>query len=150
MGILGKLFDVAGSGAGEAIAKPVEAVGNVIDKLFTSEDERLSHAEVMERLKQQPEMAQIELNKVEAAHASVFVAGWRPAIGWVCAASMAVYYVPRFAVGTVMWCIAAWGQDTLPPMPEMGISDILGLVGALLGMSWMRTSEKKSGVSRGG
>lgn len=77
----------------------------------------------------------------------LFVAGWRPAIGWVCATALAVYYIPRFLVGTLVWAVAAWGQPTLPPMPEMGIGDILGLVGSLLGMSWLRTVEKKAGVA---
>lgn len=148
MGILGNLLGDGVSAAAEGIAKPVEAVGSILDKLFTSDEERLDKAEAMERLRQQPEMAQIELNKIEAAHSSVFVAGWRPAIGWVCAASLAVYYIPRFFMGTLLWCIAAWGQQSLPPLPEMGIGDIIGLVGSLLGMSWLRTNEKKAGVAR--
>jgi len=133
---------------GETIAKPIEALGNVFDKLFTSDAERLQAQAVLEKLRQHPDELQVELNKIEAAHESVFVAGWRPAIGWVCAASLAVYYLPRFALGTALWCQAAWGQTVLPPMPEMGIGDILGLVGSLLGMSWLRTAEKKAGVAR--
>lgn len=84
----------------------------------------------------------------EPASGSLFVTGWRPAIGWVCAASLAVYYLPRFVLGTVLWFRAGWAQGEVPPMPEMGIGDILGLVGALLGMSWLRTAEKKAGVAR--
>ena len=38
-------------------------------------------------------LAQLEVNKVEAAHQSTFVAGWRPAIGWVCAAALAYSYM---------------------------------------------------------
>lgn len=146
------LLDILGAGkaAGDAVATPIEAVGNVLDKLFTSDDEKAQAAAVMERLRQHPDELQVELNKIEAAHSSVFVAGWRPAIGWVCAASLAVYYIPRFAVGTGMWVWACF-QTTPPalvPLPEMGIADILGLVGSLLGMSWMRTQEKKAGVAR--
>ena len=66
-----------------ALAQPIEAIGNVLDKLFTSDDEKLSRQEALARLAQQPAMAQIEINKIEAAHRSVFVAGWRPFIGWV-------------------------------------------------------------------
>lgn len=137
-------------GGGEAVARPIEALGNVFDRLFTSDEERLQAQAVLERLKQHEDELQIELNKVEAASASVFVAGWRPAIGWVCAASLAVYYIPRFAVGTGLWvwaCLAATPPH-LVPLPEMGIGDILGLVGSLLGMSWLRTAEKKAGVAR--
>lgn len=141
------LSSLLGAG-GESVAKPVEALGAVFDKLFTSDEERLQAQAVLEKLRQHPDELQVELNKVEAASSSVFVAGWRPAIGWVCAASLAVYYIPRFVVGTAMWCGAAWGQQSLPPMPEMGIGDILGLVGSLLGMSWLRTAEKRAGVAR--
>lgn len=144
------LFDFFGAGeaAGKAVAAPLDAIGNTIDKLFTSDEERLQAQAVLEKLRQHPDELQVELNKIEAASSSVFVAGWRPAIGWVCAASLAVYYIPRFVMGTTLWCIAAWGQQSLPPLPEMGIGDILGLVGSLLGMSWLRTSEKKAGVAR--
>lgn len=144
------LFDFlgAGSAAGQAVAAPIDAIGNVLDRLFTSDEEKAQAAAVLEKLRQHPDELQVELNKIEAASSSVFVAGWRPAIGWVCAASLAVYYIPRFAMGTALWCIAAWGQQSLPPLPEMGIGDILGLVGSLLGMSWLRTAEKKAGVAR--
>ncbi len=144
MSILGALL----GGGGDTVAKPIEALGNVFDKLFTSDAERAQAEAVLEKLRQHPDELQVELNKIEAASTSVFVAGWRPAIGWVCAASLAVYYIPRFVVGTSMWCMAAWGVPELPPMPEMGIGDILGLVGSLLGMSWLRTAEKKAGVAR--
>lgn len=133
---------------GDAVAKPIEALGTVFDRLFTSDEEKLQAQAVLEKLKQHPDELQIELNKIEAASSSVFVAGWRPAIGWVCAASLAVYYIPRFVMGTTLWCMAAWGQQSLPPLPEMGIGDILGLVGSLLGMSWLRTAEKRAGVAR--
>ncbi len=144
MSLLGSILGLGG----EAVAKPIEALGNVFDRLFTSDAERLQAQAVLEKLKQHQDELQVELNKIEAASSSVFVAGWRPAIGWVCAASLAVYYIPRFVVGTAMWVQAAWGQQDLPPMPEMGIGDILGLVGSLLGMSWLRTSEKRAGVAR--
>ena len=47
-----------------------------------------------------------------------------------------------------MWTRLAWGADTLPVMPDMGISDIIGLVTAMLGMSGLRTFEKNEGVAR--
>lgn len=146
MSLLGSILGVGG----DAVAKPIEALGNMFDKLFTSDEERLQAQAVLEKLKQHEDELQVELNKIEAASSSVFVAGWRPAIGWVCAASLAVYYIPRFMVGTGLWVWACLTAEPphLVPVPEMGISDILGLVGSLLGMSWLRTSEKKAGVAR--
>lgn len=92
--------------------------------------------------------AQAAINAAEAGSSSLFVAGWRPAIGWVCALSLALYYPLRVVMGMTMWMRLAWGMDALPPMPEMGIGDVIGLVMALLGMSGLRTMEKKDGVAR--
>jgi hypothetical protein len=136
---------------GSAVAtvdKPVEAVGNALDKLFTSDEERAAAAIVLEKLRQQPDILQAEITKVEAAHPSVFVAGWRPAIGWVCVLSLASYYPPRFIIATCLWAHQVIGAGGWIPPPEVGIADILGLVGTLLGMATLRTVEKRSEVAR--
>jgi hypothetical protein len=93
-------------------------------------------------------LAQVEVNKIEAAHSSVFVAGWRPAIGWVCAAAMALYYIPMALVGTGLWAWACIQAGVIVPRPEMGIIEIIGLVTSLLGMGTLRTTEKLNGVAR--
>ena len=92
--------------------------------------------------------AQAAINAAEAVSSSLFVAGWRPAIGWVCAGSLALYYPLRVIMGMMMWVRLAWGADTLPVMPEMGIGDVIGLTMSLLGMSGIRAFEKKEGVAR--
>jgi hypothetical protein len=93
-------------------------------------------------------MAQVEVNKIEAGHSSVFVAGWRPAIGWVCAGAMALYYIPMALVGTGLWAWACIQAGAIVPRPEMGIVEIIGLVTSLLGMGTLRTTEKLNGVAR--
>lgn len=135
-------------GAAESAAKPVEAVGNALDKLFTSDDERAQAAIVMERLRQQPDLLQAEITKLEAQHPSVFVAGWRPALGWVCVISIAVYYIPRFALASYLWASQVITTGTWMAPPEVGIADILGLVGTVLGSSVIRSWEKKNEVAR--
>ena len=92
-------------------------------------------------------LGQQEINKVEAANPSLFVSGWRPAIGWVCAISLGTYFVPRFLIGMYFWARLALDSSTLPPMPEMGIGDILGLTATILGASWIRSKEKIAGVA---
>lgn len=133
MGFLSTIF-----GGGEAAAKPITAVGNVLDKLFTSKDEKLTHEEVRIRLAQQPDLAQIELNKVEASHRSMFVAGWRPFIGWVC------------GLGLVnMFLINPWIQwVTSAPGPNLPKDIIMELVFALLGLGTLRTIEKIQGRAK--
>ena len=137
-------------GGGDQFAKPVEAVGNVLDKLFTSDDERLDKQALLTKLAQQPNLAQVELNKVEAGHRSVFVAGWRPAIGWVCAAGLFFFFVPQYAVATFVWIktIASSGWATpLPPYPA-DVGGLLELVLALLGLGTLRTVEKMAGRAK--
>lgn len=94
---------------------------------------------------------QIEVNKIEAANPSLFVSGWRPALGWVCVIALGMYYIPRFIFGMGFWCVVAWQtmeKGVLPPMPEMGVADILGLVGTMLGSSLIRMHEKTKNVAR--
>lgn len=142
MGWLGDLF---GGGA----ATSVDAVGNALDGLFTSDEERAQGAAVMEKLRQAPGALQVQLNKVEASHRSVFVAGWRPAVGWVCAISLFCYFVPQFVIASIVWVkiISAGGWATLPPYPA-DPSALMELVIAMLGMGAIRTVEKLSGRAK--
>jgi hypothetical protein len=84
-----------------------------------------------------------EINKVEAAHRSVFVAGWRPAFGWVGVAAVVFEFLVRpFWV----WSAAVW----FPGAPEPpGLGGMLWeLVFGMLGIGGLRTFEKCRGISR--
>jgi hypothetical protein len=133
---------IFGSLAGAGAAQPIDAVGNVIDKLFTSDEERLDKEALLARLAQAPALAQIELNKVEASHRTVFVAGWRPFIGWVAGSSLAMYYLPQFALATWLWSRQCLLDNQLLAYPIADISGITELVVALLGLGTLRTVEK--------
>lgn len=125
------------------IASPIEAVGNVFDKLFTSDAERAQAEAVLEKLRQHPAALQVELNKIEAAHRSVFVAGWRPAVGWICAAGVGWAYLghPLF-----LWAAALWAPGVQPP--EIQIDSLFELVLAMLGMAGLRSFEKTTGRAK--
>lgn len=134
MGILSKIF----GGQAEVAVQGVTAVGTILDKLFTSKDEKLTHEEVRIRLAQQPDMAQIELNKIEASHRSRFVAGWRPFMGWVGGLGL----LNMFLVNPwIQWFTGMEG----PNLPE-GV--IMELVFALLGLGTLRTIEKIKGKTK--
>ena len=83
----------------DELTGPIEAVGNVLDALFTSDKERLDKKTVLARIAQQPTLVQGENNKIEAAHKSVFVAGWRPFIGWVCGLALFYNFIACDGVG---------------------------------------------------
>ncbi len=85
---------------------------------------------------------QLEINKVEAASASVFVSGWRPAIGWVCAGALCYQYLVK---PIVTWASAAAGFN-VPPMPGLD-ENLWQLMMGMLGMGGLRTFEKVSGVA---
>ena len=83
---------------------------------------------------------QRDINKAEAASASVFVAGWRPMIGWVCAAALAFQYLVR---PLWAWASGIWWPGS-PPPPEL--DDMLWqLMFGMLGMGYLRTYEKING-----
>jgi hypothetical protein len=121
-----------------SVGETIEATGNALNGLFTSDDERLTHAEVMERIKQNPNRWQTVINLAEAGHRSIFVAGWRPAIGWVCALSLANWFLVN---PWIQWITGKTG-------PEIQWEVLMQLVVALLGLAGLRTTEKKSGVAK--
>jgi len=132
LGLLSKIF-----GGDQAVAG-ITAVGSIVDNLFTSKDEKLTHEEVRIRLAQAPDMAQIELNKIEASHRSRFVAGWRPFMGWVGGVGLANMFLIN------PWIQWITGQNG-PNLPE-GV--IMELVFALLGLGTLRTMEKIKGKTK--
>ena len=124
--------------------EPIEAVGNMLDQLFTSDKERLDKKAVLARIAQQPALVQSEINKVEAAHKSVFVAGWRPFIGWVCELAFLYNFVLR---DIMVWALMLSRADT-PPPPVLHIDVLTTILYALLGLGGMRTFEKLQGRAK--
>lgn len=126
---------------GDAISG-VKVVGDLLDNLFTSDEERLDKAVVKQRLALQADEIQAQINKIEAQHRSIFVAGWRPFIGWICA--LALLY--SFMLRDLIALIAVNSGGTLPP--ELPLEHILGLVIPMLGMSGFRSWEKIKGRTK--
>lgn len=87
------------------------------------------------------DLAQIEVNKAEAAHASVFVAGWRPAIGWLCCAALAWAYV---GAPVARWAVAVWAPDVT--LPDLDLSELWPLIMGMLGLGGLRSFEKVKGA----
>jgi len=120
------------------VAEPIEAVGNVLDKLFTSDGERLDKALLKQRLAQEPALAQAEINKVSAGHRSIFVAGARPALLWTCALGYAFAFLVNPAI---QWITGL-------PGPELPMDAMDKLTYGMLGLAAMRTVEKIKGVAK--
>ena len=126
--------------------EPIEAVGNVLDALFTSDKERLDKKAVLARIAQQPGLVQLEINKIQATHKTVFVAGWRPFIGWVCGLALFYNFIAR---DMMVWALALTTADTPPPPPPPLHLDVLTtILYALLGLGGMQTFEKLQGRAK--
>lgn len=86
---------------------------------------------------------QAEINKVEAASTNIFVAGWRPAIGWVCAGAFAWNYVGFPAAS---WLVAVCGYDV--PLRPVLDNSLMELTLGMLGLGAMRSFDKMKGTAR--
>ncbi len=85
---------------------------------------------------------QAAINQAEAGHSSIFVAGWRPFIGWVCGAGLAWAFVVAPMLG---WLLPAAG--VVASLPALQMEYLLELVVAMLGLGALRSFEKMRGVA---
>jgi len=115
--------------------------GKLIDKLIP--DPAAKDAAKLELLKLQQSgelaamTAQTEINKVEAASSSIFVSGWRPAIGWVCALAMCYQYLVRPFLAAFYHVLVFPGLD----------ENLWQLMMGMLGLGGLRTFEKVNNVA---
>lgn len=91
--------------------------------------------------------AQLDVNRAEASNPAMFVAGWRPAVGWVGAVTLALTYWPYAIAGTVLWAWTSYKTGVIQPKPDLGAGDIVALLGSMLGIAGLRTKEKLAGVA---
>ena len=126
-------------------------VGPIVDKLVGLKPDPKAAAEAKEAFEKelrqavtQANQAQAEINKIEAGHSSIFVAGWRPFIGWVCGIGILWAFIIQ---PIAIWVIANFeiGVRNSPQIPTEGLFE---LVFAMLGMGGLRTWEKIKNVSR--
>jgi len=126
----------------------INPISTLLDKWIPDADERqkLAHelATMAEQHAQARALGQIETNKAEAQHRSLWVAGWRPAVGWVCAAALGWHYLGA----PVLLFVAALAGLTLPPLPVFEMDTLLTVLLGLLGLGGLRTVEKKKGVTK--
>ena len=121
------------------IGSVADLANTVITKLFPdkSEQERAQMSMALTMIQ-----GQLDANKTEAASSSLFVAGWRPAVGWTCAMGCAWNWLGL----PVMKAALAVGGVALAVSPA-DLSEMLPLLFGLLGMGGLRTVEKINGVA---
>jgi len=139
-----------------------------IGNLFTSAREAITGKKILDptemaeiefKLSQLEHLAnqgQIDINKIEAASDNLFVAGWRPFIGWVCGIAIAYAFVGQ---PIIEWAVSIFDITStrivddkevmeLVKAPEIDSDTLYQLVLAMLGMATLRTYEKKNSVAR--
>lgn len=126
----------------------VGPVSNILDKFIEDKDQKakLAHeiATMAERHAQEQLLAQLEVNKAEAAHRSMWVAGWRPMIGWTCGVALAWHFV--FAP-CVVFLLALLGV-VVPELPAFDMDSLMTVLLGMLGLGGLRTFEKSKGLAR--
>ena len=87
---------------------------------------------------------QLRINEQEAKHGSIFVAGWRPAIGWICGGGIAWNFILQ---PLISWVAFIFGVD-ITDAPVLDVGPLMILLGGMLGLGGLRTYEKRLGVAR--
>ena len=122
------------------VASLVGPVTGLLDKFIEDKDQKnaLAHeiATMSERHAQELMKGQLDVNKTEAAHKSLFVAGWRPSIGWVC--SLGLLYNTIIANILGIWV----------DLPEIDTTLLVPVMMGMLGLGAMRSYEKVNSVAR--
>ena len=125
----------------------IPAVSSILDKFIEDKDEKakLAHeiATMSQKMAHESAMAQVEVNKEEAKHRSVFVSGWRPAVGWTCALALLYHYLLR---PTAVFIATLMGNAI--ELPVFDMNSLLTVLMGLLGLGGLRTYEKVKNVSK--
>jgi len=120
----------------------------ILDKFVEDKDQKakLAHelATMADRLAHEQQLAQIAVNKEEAASGSIFKGGWRPFVGWVCG----IAFCYHFIIQPVIIFIVALTGITIPDLPSFNMNTLLTVLGGLLGIGGLRTYEKQKGLTK--
>ena len=123
--------------------KLIQPVASILDKFIVDKDLKVKLQHELETAIHSANLAQLEVNKSESAHKSIFVAGWRPFVGWVCGVSLAYHFIvaPLLQFG---FALSGMEQE----LPEFDFSQLSTVLMGMLGLGGLRTFEKMKGVSR--
>jgi len=130
------------------IGNIIEGVGKVADDLFTSDEERLNIELQQQTIESEITKGQLEINKAEAQHGSIFVAGWRPFIGWVGGLALAYQFI-LYPLMTWLWALLQskdWIPKTLNPPPVLEARELWVILSGMLGIAGLRSFDKVKGI----
>ena len=107
---------------------------------------KLAHdiATMAEKHAQELAKGQIEINKSEAQHKSIFVAGWRPFIGWTCGIALCWHFV----LAPVTMFVCAYLDVAIPELPTFDMGSLMTVLMGMLGLGGLRTFEKYKKITK--
>lgn len=139
------IWDALGLTAGQAVAEPIKATGDALDKLFTSDAERFAFEDKLAQYQQVLSLAQVSTNNIEANSQNWFASSWRPALGWSCAVSVGLNFIVQAILSNIMWVTMCLQQHQLLVYPSP--HGLIELTAGILGIyGTQRTIEKMNGV----
>ena len=121
----------------------IGVAGKVLNKFVVDKDLKAKLEHELKTAFHDANLAQIDLNKQEAAHKSMFVAGWRPFVGWVCGVAMLYHFLLQ---PIIVFTLSAAGITF--DLPEFDMGSLMTILMGLLGLGGLRTFEKHKGISK--
>ncbi len=115
----------------------------ILDKFIEDKDAKNQIKAELEQSLVNLQAAQAAANVEQAKHSSLFVAGARPAIMWICALGLLTNF---FVMPIAEWAVAIWSPGT--ELPALQTGELMTLTLSLLGLGGMRSFEKTKGVAR--
>jgi hypothetical protein len=120
----------------------------LLDKFVEDKDKKneLAHeiATMAERHAQELAKGQLDINKAEASHKSIFVSGWRPFVGWTCGVALCYHFI---LAPLILFGVGISGH-TVPPLPEFDMGSLMTVLMGMLGLGGLRTFEKTKGLTK--
>jgi len=130
------------------ISSLIGPVTGILDKVIEDKDQKakLAHeiATMSDTHAQQALLAQLEINKAEAASGSLFKGGWRPFVGWICGVALLYHFI---LTPLILFGVGLSGA-TIPPLPEFDMSSLMTVLMGMLGLGGLRTYEKQKGLTK--
>ena len=130
------------------ITSLVGPVTGLLDKFIEDKDQKaaLAHeiATMGERHAQETLLAQLEINKAEAASGSLFKGGWRPFVGWICGFALLYHFI---LCPLIIFVVTISGV-AIPPLPEFDMGSLMTVLLGMLGIGGLRTFEKQKGLTK--
>ncbi|MBU2707532.1 hypothetical protein KCM76_16175 [Zooshikella marina] len=132
--------------AEDIISILAKTVSDGLDELFTSDEERLKVKNQTLKILNQPHIIQALTTLEETKHNSLFVSGWRPALGWLCVFLLSYIWFGRDLLISLL--LLNNKTEIVNALPLINANEMMTLVLALLGLGGVRMVERVKGVAR--